>query len=228
MTPPIPITQIKIQYVGEQKEITAAQLKGAFSAYVVQHLKESLEKKRITPDIIYNRDAAGKPIQRYPLVQFGTLDNTFEIVGIGKGDVITTQWLKRVLKETDFTINGKEVDLLYPEKTTQFWYPGLLPQPRLYRITEWKPFDAETLGNEFRLNGILWGNLHRIFDDLGIRFNEKVNIRLQKITKRKPAKGYKIEWINYDAVFSTNVNLPQHIGIGHEPSIGSGKIEKLT
>jgi len=227
MAIPIPITQIKMQYAGEQKAITATQLKGAFNAYVVAHLKETLEKKRIPLDISYNRDEEGKPIQRYPLVQFGTLDNAFEIVGIGKGEVMVSQWLKRVLKEVDFKINGKEAALLYPEKTTQFWYPQLLPQTRLYKIVEWKPFDTETLGDEFRLDGILWGNLHRVLDDLGIQFNEKVKIRLQKLTKKKPVSGYKINWINYDAIFSTNINLPVHIGIGHEPSIGSGKVERL-
>ena len=227
MSLPIPITQIKIQYSGEQKAITAPQLKGAFNAYVEAHLKESLEKKKVPLDICYNRDEQGKPIQRYPLVQFSAYDNTFEIVGIGKGDVVVGQWLKCVLKENDFTINGKEAALLYPEKTTQYWYPQLMLQQRIFALKGWKPFDTETLGDKSRLDGIIWGNIHRMLSDLGIRFAGKVNIQLQNYIKKELTKGYRIDWITYDAVFSTNINLPQHIGIGHEPSIGSGKIVRL-
>lgn len=223
----IPITQIKLQYKGEQSAITAQQFKGAFNAYVKAHLKESLEKKKVPLDICYNRDEQGKPIQRYPLVQFGASDNAFEVTGIGKGDVVVGQWLKRVLKKNDFKINGKKVALLYPEKTTQYWYPQLMPRQQTYELNGWKPFDTSTLGDESRLDGIIWGNIHRMLSELGIRFTGKVNIHLQKYTKKKPVRGYHIDWITYDAVFSTNINLPQHIGIGHEPSIGSGKIRRL-
>lgn len=225
---PIPITQIKIQYQGEQSAITAPQLKGAFNAYAEAHLKKKLKKKKIPLNICYNRDEFGKPIQRYPLVQFSAYDNTFEIVGIGKGDVVVGQWLKRVIEKNDFEINGKEVWLGNPEKTTQYWYPQLMPQQRAFALKGWKPFDTETLGDKNKLDGIIWGNMQRMLSDLGIQFTEKVNIRLQNYIKKELTKGYRIDWITYDAVFSTNINLPQHIGIGHEPSIGSGKIRKLV
>jgi hypothetical protein len=210
-----------------QNTITAHQLKGAFNACVATHLKENLEKKKIPLNIAYNRNEEGKPIQRYPLVQFNSNKTTFEIVGIGKGDIIVNLWLNRILKENDFKINGKKVALLHPEKTTQYWYPQLLPQQRTYQLKGWKPFDTETLGDESRMDGIIWGNIHRMLSELGIKFTEKVNIRLQKLIKQKLSKGYHIDWITYDAVFNTNINLPQHIGIGHEPSIGSGKILKF-
>jgi len=224
MKHPIPITRIQIQYKGEQSAITSQQWKGAFNAYVEAHLKEKLEKKKIVLDICFNRDKHGKPIQRYPLLQFSTYNNILEVVGIGKGDIVAELWLKRVLKESDFRINGQNVNLLNPEKTTQFWYPQLLPQLRKYKLKGWKPFDTETLGDESRLDGIIWGNMHRMLSDLEIQFTEKVNIHLKKYTKTESAKGYGINWITYNAVFSTNINLPQHIGIGHEPSLGSGKI----
>ncbi len=224
MNSPIPITRITLQYKAEQSNITAHQFKGAFNAYVAAHLKEDLEKKQIPLNIGYNRNDLGKPIQRYPLVQFGSTANSFEITGIGKGDTLLDLWLNRILIENDFQINGKNVALMYPEKTSQYWYPQLLPQLKRYRLKAWKPFDTETLGNESRLDGIIWGNIHRMLSELGIVFTEKVHIDLQKYEKTRLTKGYKIDWITYDAIFSTNINLPQHIGIGHEPSIGSGKI----
>ena len=227
MKPPLPITQLKIQYSGEQSAITAQQFKGAFNAYVAAHLKESLAKKKIPLDICYNRDERGKPIQRYPLIQFGTFDKTLEIVGIGKGDIVVGQWLRRVLREDDFKINGKKTALLYPEKTTQYWYPQLIQQLQTYELKGWKPFDSETLGDESRLDGIIWGNMQRMLRELGIKFTGKVIIQLQDYVKKGLTRGYQINWITYDAVFSTNINLPQQIGIGHEPSIGSGKIRKL-
>ena len=227
MKPPIPITQVSVRYKGEQQAITAQQFKGAFNAYVETYLKENLKKKKIPMDICYNRDERGKPIQRYPLIQFSTTTNTLEVTGIGKGDVVVGLWLKRVLKENDFKINGKELTILNLGKTTQYWYPNLMPEQQTYELKGWKPFDSETLADESRLDGIIWGNIHRMLGELGIKFTGKVNIQFQKLTRKKPVKGYQIYWITYDAIFSTNINLPEHIGIGHEPSIGSGKLRKL-
>lgn len=223
----IPITQIKLKYQSEQKKITAPQLKGAFAAYLETHLKEELMKMKIPLDIVYNRDEEGKPIHRYPLLQFRTERQEVEIVGIANGDQVVNLWVEHVLKAKDFQINGKDIVFLYPEINTQKWYPQLMPQQSNYRISSWKPYDSETLGNESRLDGIIWGNIHRMLEDLGIQLKGKTAIHLRSFKKRKPVKGYHINWINYDAVFSTNINLPQHIGIGHEPSIGSGKMHKI-
>lgn len=227
MNPPIPITQIKLQYKSEQKDITAQQLKGAFNAYVHEYMKSDLDSAGIPLNIGYNRNEQGKPIQRYPLVQFRTENDMLEIVGIGQGDTVVSTWIKYVLKANNFQINGKDIALLYPEINTQHWYPQLLPQQSKYQIRGWKPFDTETLGNESRLDGIIWGNILRMLSELGIQFSEKPAIHLRTFVKLKPSKGYHINWISYNAVFSSNINLPQHIGIGHEPSIGSGKIWML-
>jgi hypothetical protein len=227
MIDPIPITHIKFHYQSEHRAITARQFKGAFNAYVHEHLKEKMEEENIPLNIAYNRDEQGKPIQRYPLVQFNSTANNFELVGIKEGHKIVSLWLKHFLKANEFTVNGKRIKLLYPEINTQQWYPQLLPQQHTCKLKGWKPFDSETLRDEKRLDGIIWGNMHRMLGELGISFDEKVVIDLQNFKKRKSEKGYQINWLTYDAVFSTNINLPQHIGIGHEPSIGSGKITML-
>jgi hypothetical protein len=224
MQKPILISCVRFEYLSEQKEITSRQLKGAFNAYVKTHLKEELDINNIPLNLGYNRDDLGKPMQRYPLLQFYRNDRIVEVIGIDKGDTIVNLWLKRILKANDFTVNGKPTNLLYPEITTQQWYPQLSPHQRTYKLKGWKPFDSETLGNEKRLDGIIWGNIHRMLSDLGVKFDEKVVILLQNYKKQKSEKGYQINWLTYDAIFSTNINLPQHIGIGHEPSLGSGKI----
>jgi hypothetical protein len=224
MSTPIPITRIKLHYKSEHRAITSRQFKGAFNAYVKTHLKEKLDKENIPLNLGYNRDDLGKPMQRYPLVQFYSNEHIFEVVGIGIGHTIVSLWLKRILKVNEFKVNGRDIHLLYPEITTQQWYPQILPQHQKYKLKGWKPFDTETLGDESRLDGIIWGNIHRMLSELGVKFEEKVVIQLQDLKKRKSEKGYQINWLTYDAVFSTNINLPQHIGIGHEPSLGSGKI----
>ena len=221
---PIPITQITAPCSKEHYNINAHQLKGAFTDYAIKNLKKKFKKKKIPLDIMYNRDKDNKQIQRYPLLQFGVKDRKIHITGIQKGAKLLETAIKTILKEDNFTVNNKTFPVKYIEHNVQYWYPQILPYYKIYKLENWNPFDKETLKDEKQLQGILYGNIMRIIDDLKIKLDKRPDIKLINYRQTEPAKGSKINWLSYNASFSANINLPQHIGIGHEPRLGFGKI----
>lgn len=224
---PTTTTRLTLTYQAKHKAITAQQFRGAFIDYI-RHKFTDKEQKALPMRYAYNKDEYGKQLNGYTLIQYNTYADKLEILAIGNTEKILDLWLNKVLKNNDFTINGKEISLSKPEKTTLYWYPEL-GKHQLYRINNWIPFDSKSLGDETRFDKIIWGNIHRMLTDLEIKFKDKVHINIHEYKrKEKPTKGFDVNWITYNLVFSTNINLPEHIGIGHIVSLGKGKITKIS
>ncbi len=246
----INISIAQFQYTSPQGYFDAKAFKGAFTDYVEKQCTIDLKKKKIPLDVIFNRDKTQKPITRYPLVQFQVRDNEISIVGILQGATLIEIAVKALQTEKSFFVNGHPVNLYLLAVNTQQWLPQIMPFHQVYSLQQWKPFDTQTLKekadrlqqplmvniprksvikpNAYNvLDDMIWGNINRILDDMGIIFSEKPTIYLLQYKETPPQKGYKITWKTYEAVFSTNINLPSYIGLGHETSIGSGKILKV-
>lgn len=223
---PISICKTTVYYKSNQKYINSQQFRGAFIDYIRTHFTKKQQEK-LPMHLAYNKDKTGNNLNRYSLMQYKVYPNKLEVIAIGKSEKIVDLWLKKVLKENDFSINGKSINISKPEKTIQFWYPEL-QAPQLYKIQAWCPFNTQTIGDETQFDKIIWGNIHRMLTELKIKFNQKVSIIILEKKKRKQtSKGYDVAWLSYDILFSTNINLPQHIGIGHIVSLGAGKITKV-
>lgn len=222
----ISITKLTFTYQSEQKNITAQQFRGAFIDYIRTNFSKKLQEE-LPMHLAFNKDKNGNQLNRYSLMQYKIYSNKLEIIAIADSRKISDQWLSMVLKNNDFTINGKPIALADPKNDTHTWFPQL-EKTKLYKIQSWKPFDTKTIGDESKFDKIIWGNIHRMLSDLEVKFSEKVKIDILETKKTaKSTKAFGVNWINYDIIISTNINLPQHIGIGHIVSLGSGKITKV-
>ena len=223
---PISICRTTLNYKTNQRYISSQQFRGAFIDYIRTHFTQKQQEK-LPMHLAFNKDKNGKQLTRYSQIQYKIDTNQLEIIAIGKSEKIVDLWLKKVLKNNDFSINGKVLSITKPEKNNHFWYPEL-QEPKLYKIQNWCPFNSQSVGDETQFDKIIWGNMHRMLSDLNIKFSQKVTISILEKKKRKqPYKGYDVAWISYDILFSTNINLPQHLGIGHIVSLGAGKITKV-
>lgn len=222
----IPITKIALTYKAEQKKITPEQFRGAFLDYLRKKIPEN-ELKEIPFHLASNKDPDGNKSTRYAQMQYNTFGNKLEIIALSEAEKIINIWAENVLTKNDFSINGKEVEISKPQKQTLFWYPEL-GKHQLYKIKNWKPFGKENIGKESNFDKLIWGHIHRLLTDMKIEFNEKVHIHIHEYKrKEKTTKAYNVNWINYDIIFSTNINLPEQIGLGRIISLGSGKIKKI-
>ena len=222
----IAITKTTLTYKSEHQLITAEQFRGAFIDYIRKSFTKSLQKT-LPMHLASNKDERGDKSTGYSKIQYNTYKNRLEIVCVAEAEKVVNAWLELVLDKNDFTINGKEASLHNPKKQTYYWYPKL-DKHQLYKIQAWKPFGTNNIGNESSFDKIIWGNVHRLLSDLNIEFNEKVHIHIHEYKRHdKTINAYDVNWISYDIIFSTNINLPQHIGLGRVISLGSGKIKKI-
>jgi len=222
----ININQFKIEIVTRQNAITSEQFRGAFISYIREQFTPD-EQNKLPMDLAFNKDKNAKLLNRYAFMQYATRKNTLEIVSIKNSDKIVELWLEKVLKNQNFSINGKSVKLTDIQRKTNYWQPQL-SKPQLYKIENWIPFRSDNLGDETKFDRIIWGNIHRLLTDLEIEFDEKPFIHILEYKRNKRMiKGYDIKWISYQLILSTNINLPENLGIGHIVSLGNGKIKKL-
>ncbi|MCD4793392.1 MAG: CRISPR-associated endonuclease Cas6 [Bacteroidales bacterium] len=223
----IPITKITLTYKGEQKHITPEQFRGAFLDYIHKKIPKT-QYKTLPVFLASNKDEEGNKSTRYAQMQYNTCKDKLEIISLSEAEKVVNIWLEHVLDKNDFSINGKKVDLSNPKKQTYFWYPEL-GKHQLYKIQKWKPFGRENIGKESSFDKLIWGNIHRLLGDMKIEFKEKVHIHIHEYKRRnETTKAYDVNWISYDIIFSTNINLPQQIGLGRVISLGSGKIRKIN
>lgn len=226
MTKPIPIIIITLHYKSEHQLITPEQFRGAFLDYIRKEFSKELQKS-LPMYLASNKDEQGDKSTGYSQMQYNTYNNKLEIVCVAEAEKVVNAWLERVLDKNDFTINGKPASIENPKKQTYYWYPKL-DKHQLYKIQAWKPFGTNNIGNESSFDKIIWGNVHRLLSDLKIEFKEKVHLHIHEYKRcHKTANAYDINWITYDIIFSSNINLPQHIGLGRVISLGSGKIKKI-
>jgi len=231
---PTPITTLSLTYKGEQKQITAEQFRGAVLDYMLKNFSKK-QRETLPMRFASNKDAEGNKTTGYSQIQYNTNKNNLEILAIGEAEKVVEAWMQSVLKNDDFTINGKPAGLENPKKQTQYWYPKL-GKHQLYKIRAWVPFGKDNVGKETKFDGIIWGNIQRLLTDLKIAFidkktnkPEKVHVHIHEYQRReKTTKSYNVNWITYDVIFSTNINLPQQIGLGRVISLGAGKIKKIS
>ncbi len=222
----ITINQFKMQIATHQKAITAEQFRGAFISYIREQFTPD-EQKKLPMDLAFNKDKNAKLLNRYAMMQYATRENTLEIVSLKNSDKIIELWLEKAFKNQNFSINGKSVKLIDIHRKTNYWQPQL-SKPQLYKIENWIPFRTDNLGDETKFDRIIWGNIHRLLTDLEIEFDEKPFIYILEYKRNKRMiKGYDIKWISYQLIISTNINLPENLGIGHIISLGNGKIKKI-
>lgn len=244
----IPITTVTFLYDTYSGFIKPQEFKGAFTSFVQKNCTKTLVKNKIPLDLIYNRDEQGKTLLRYPLVQLSVEDDLITLVGIGEGSKLLQIGVEALLLQNQIILNEIPIDLQLKTFQTQYWYPELSRQYQVYQLISWKPFDSQSLKNKaHKLNNdlllshldkknkerfnaleeIIWGNISRMLDELDVYFERKPDLYILNYQEKPTQEGYKIPWKTFDVQFISNVNLPSNIGIGHETSIGSGKIIRM-
>ncbi len=224
----IQITKLTITYQSEHKLLTAEQFRGAFSDYIRANFTKA-QQDSLPMSLAYNKDKKGNALTQYSLMQYKSYTNKFEIIALAEGEQILNAWLDLVLKQNNFEVNGKKVTLSNPIKTTRYWKPSL-EKHQLYKITNWLPFGKDNLGKEVLFDKIIWGNIMRLIGDLKIEFktDRKICVHILEYKRKETKqKGYDVQWLAYDVIFSTNINLPEHIGLGRIISLGNGKVTKV-
>jgi hypothetical protein len=187
-------------------------------------------------NLIHNHDLhTGKPIYRYPLIQFKLINKTPCIVAITepavavfldifmKLDKVTIDNVSIPIFEKDLKVDDVEFGFSNESFIYEFLTPWIGLNQKNYQRYETSIFSKK---NEI-LKKTLIGNILSMakYLDCWLEKNQKINIELQVRENRVNLKGNPM--IGFSGLFKTNFNIPDYLGIGKSVSRGFGTIRRV-
>lgn len=188
-------------------------------------------------DLIHNHDpVTGKPIYRYPLVQFKIIDKAPCIVALTEKAVqvfsdIFMSMNEILIEDKRIPINEKDlkvesVEFGFSEET--FMYEFVSPWIALNQnnYQRYKDLENQSEKNEL-LKRILIGNILSMakYLDLHLNSDQRIKTELQLKQTKVNLKGKQM--LGFTGMFKTNFLIPDDIGLGKSVSRGFGTIRKL-
>ena len=168
----------------------------------------------------------------YPLIQYKRLRGNAAIVCVEEGADVIGQYL---LESTDtVTLGEREVRLttgkLFPARILmQTWQSSFS-----YHICRWLPLNTKNYHlyrmmddeNERKmlLESILKGNLLSMLKGLGIYLEDELLVRITNLEPPYVVYNKGVGIMAFNADFTSNLSIPNNIGIGKNASIGFGVV----
>lgn len=188
-------------------------------------------------DVIHNHDVrTGKPIYRYPLIQFKMLDKTPAIIAVGDDAVqgfskIFMSLNRIMIDKTEIPVYEKnlrceESEFGYSQEQIvyEFVSPWIgLNQKNYRRYAE----SSDKAEKNLMLRKALVGNLLSMSKSFGYWLGKDQEIRSDVALKEKPVilKGKTL--IGFTGAFKCNFIIPDFLGIGKSVSRGFGTVERI-
>jgi len=187
-------------------------------------------------DLIHNHDASGKPIYRYPLIQFKLIDKTPAIIAVT--DPAIRIFSEIFMKMNEININGtvipvyeknlKVEDVEFGFSNETYMYEFTSPWIGLNQTNFKKYADAKTnVEKEGILKKSLIGNILSMskFLDLWLEPGQQIKVDLK--LSEKPVNLKAKRMIGFTGIFKTNFAIPDYLGIGKSVSRGFGVVRRI-
>lgn len=171
----------------------------------------------------------------YPLIQYKRIHKKAAIVCLEQGaddigQLFAVDSPNIKLGDRDMAL---EIESLKSEKTlVQIWKTTFN-----YHIRDWLPLNSknyaeyrsfETLTDKIiLLERILLGNLLSFLKGVGIRIDGELCAKITQLDQPRIVRYKGISLMAFNVNFSTNLSLPNYIGIGKDASTGFGIVTKL-
>lgn len=169
----------------------------------------------------------------YPLVQYKLIRGKAAIVCVGKGTESVWELFagnqfdlrlgSRKVVATVTSIDDTSANLAIDNDT-----------PHRYRLHRWLPFNQDNYHQYLsmesltekavRLNHILTGNILAMLKGVGIILEERLQVDISSMSEQRVLKYKNIKLLSLDATFTTNIILPEYIGLGKHASLGYGMV----
>ena len=183
--------------------------------------------------LLHNHFEDGSHIYRYPLVQYKVLENIPTLIGLEEGARLLIELFMEIREieiagqpfpVTSKNISSRECDVgingqLYEYRFLAPWMALNQENHKLY-LQETEP------QRKARLHKILCSNMLSFMK--GIDYFEEQQILSNVTVQEVPVRFKNQPMIGFTGRFSTNVQLPDFIGLGKSVSRGFGTIQSST
>ncbi len=186
-------------------------------------------------DILFHNHAEDEKFRySYPLIQYKRLGGKAAIVCVQEGVDSIGQFL--VVQDSTFVLGDRTVTLAMQSVRPQNILIQTWQSDFAYRLQHWLPLNSknyqvyqetESLSARISLlEGILRGNLLSMCKGLGIHLTEELKVSINWLSNPQSVKHKGIRVLSFDVNFSTNLSIPDGVGIGKNASIGFGTVRK--
>ncbi|MBL7127531.1 MAG: DNA repair protein [Ignavibacteria bacterium] len=183
--------------------------------------------------LLHNHFEDGTQIYKYPVVQYKVVKGVPMLVGINEGaELLTSLFLK--IKELNIenkiypvyskNIENKNCETGLTNELHEYEFETLWMALNQYNHKRYIKLKKEKQKNDISklLDGILTGNILSFFKSINYHASENILIKSDLIEKKTSFKNKSM--IAFKGKFTTNVLLPDYIGIGKSVSRGFGCI----
>lgn len=183
-------------------------------------------------DVLFHNHTEEGYRYAYPLIQYKRIQKQATIVCFGEGtdkiaDFFTSEPLSLRIKDR---MEEVIVENLKAERTlVQIWVT-----PLHYRLKSWLPLNGENYKKYTQtdslvertqmLEDILKGNILSALKGLGVHMEEKIECNITHLSEARIVKYKDVKLMSFDIDFSSNLSLPQYLGLGKHCSVGFGTL----
>lgn len=185
-------------------------------------------------DLWHNHQEDGRFIYRYPLIQYKVVDGAPMLIGIQKGAQLLIQ---RFLAIKELDINGRKIPVDQKNLNSREVEAGIQDQLFSYEfVNPWMALSQnnyrrfrDLVENERKkeLERILIGNMLSFLKAIDVIVSERIMVTFPQV-KEIPIQFKNTTMSGFGGVFSTNILLPDHIGLGKSAARGFGTIVKIN
>ncbi len=180
-------------------------------------------------DLFHNHDGSGRSIYRYPHIQYKIIQGSPTVIGIADGALLLRERFTRVdrleIGSKTFSVEAKNLsnqqhDFSWSscELSYHFTSPWLALNQENYRLYRALDF----VQKRKRLEQILIGNIISVAKSVQFQISGPLKVIVNVTEVPVSFKGRKM--IGFKGTFSTNIALPNLIGLGKSVSRGFGTI----
>ena len=171
----------------------------------------------------------------YPLIQYKRIRKKPHLVCIEDGVDEVHHFFENkqeglMLGDRPYELNVENIRLnrftmqVWDKSFNYFMYDWLPLNQRNYQL--FKSFDSEIEQKEF-LEKILRGNILSFAKGINWTVENEIKVRINEIIRKKIIKVKGVPRETFTLTFSSNVFLPNHIGLGKNASMGYGVIQEI-
>lgn len=182
-------------------------------------------------DLFHNHNEDGSAIYRYPSIQFKVIDQVPHLIGLGAGAALLVE---RFIKIKELTLDDRTYILNQKNIKSEEIELGLVDDLLTYRfMSPWMALNQKNHASYTQMNNtdkadklkrILIGNMLSYMKAFGCRVEQKVLVKHELTTISTNFKNQTM--IAFKGQFTTNVLLPDYLGLGKSVSRGYGAIKK--
>jgi len=186
-------------------------------------------------DILFHSHDGEELRYAYPLIQYKTINGRAVIVAIDAG----TDSVARMMYpyERELSIGKRTETFTICESMACSTNVDYVAKPIKYRISQWMPFNKENYSTYTNtkdlieqlelLKRTLIGNILSFAKGIGLHLEDELKIQILSTEECKPViyKGQKMMAFNME--FTSNIRLPQYVGLGKGVRIGYGTIREM-